>query len=225
MADRSEISEDRLLTVLTTEHSALQSARIGASSEASGRVLIFLSTLSNSTIALAFAGQASDFGTPFYIFALIILPAMLVIGFATYMRVVQSLLNEAYCGVAISRIRAHYKTVHPDAESLMLLPTTTGLGSVRSEAVLEKRLPRLQSLFMVSGMVAFVEALVAGAFVGLLINRIFTDAGVWAVTLGSVTFIGVLAALVLYGRTYVWDALAKLGLNAPWKKDSSTSAH
>ncbi|HEV3472563.1 MAG TPA: hypothetical protein VG408_05080 [Actinomycetota bacterium] len=223
MAEGSDVSEDRLLNVLTTEHSTLQSARIAANSEASGRVLIFLSTLSNSTIALAFAGQASDFGTPFYTFALILLPAMLVIGFATYMRVVQNLLNEAYCGFAISRIRAHYKTLHPDAEALLVLPTSAGLGAVRTEAALEKRVPRLQSLFMVSGMVAFVEALVAGAFVGLLINRAFDDAAVWAVTAGTVTFIAVLAALVLYGRRYVWDALAKLGLSAPWKRQSSVS--
>lgn len=135
MAEPSDVSEERLLSVLTTEHSTLQSARIAANSEASGRVLIFLSTLSNATIALAFAGQASDFGTPFFVFALVILPAMLVIGFATFMRVVQFLLNEAYYGFAISRIREHYKTVHPDAESLMLIPTTDGLASIDRKSV------------------------------------------------------------------------------------------
>ena len=220
MAEQSEVSEERLLSVLTTEHSTLQSARIAANSEASSRVLIFLSTLSNSTIALAFAGQASDFGTPFYAFALIILPAMLVIGYATFMRVVQHLLTEAYYGFAINRIRGHYKTLHPDAESLLVLPTVAALSAVRAEAALEDRLPRFQALFMISGMVAFVEALVAGSFVGLLINRILNDAVVWAVTLGIVTFLVLLAAMVIYGRNYVWKGLGKLGLSAPWKKPS-----
>ena len=223
MAEKSDASEDRLLHALTTEHSTLQSARIAAQSEASSRVLIFLSTLSNSTVALAFVGQASDFGDPFYTFALIILPAMLVIGFATYMRVVQNLMNEAYLGVAISRIRAHYKTLHPDAESLMLLPTTTGLTAVRPEAALEKRLPRLQSLFMISGMVAFVESLIAGTFVGLLINHMVDDAGAWAVAVGIVTASGVQAALFFRSRSYVWNGLAKLGLTAPWKNRRSAS--
>ena len=218
MAEPTEAAEDRLLNVLTAEHSALQSARVSAQSEANSRVLIFLSTLSNTTVALAFVGQASDFGTPFYTFALILLPAMLVIGFATYMRVVQNLMNEAYHAVAISRIRAHYKTVHPDADSLMVLPTTTGLTAVRPEAALEKRLPRLQSLFMVSGMVAFMEALIAGTFVGLLINHLADDATAWAVTVGIVTAIGVQAALFFQGRSYVWTGLAKVGLSAPWKK-------
>lgn len=217
MAEPSDVSEERLLSVLTTEHSTLQSARIAANSEASGRVLIFLSTLSNATIALAFAGQASDFGTPFFVFALVILPAMLVIGFATFMRVVQFLLNEAYYGFAISRIREHYKTVHPDAESLMLIPTTDGLASIRPESVLEKKVSRLQSLYMISGMVSFVEALVAGAFIALLINFSVEDAAVWAAIVGVVTGIGVQVALFLYSRAYVWTGLAKLGLSAPWK--------
>ena len=224
MAEPSEVAEDRLLSVLTAEHSALQSARVAAQSEANSRVLIFLSTLSNSTVALAFVGQASDFGAPFYTFALILLPAMFVIGFATYMRVVQNLMNEAYHAVAISRIRAHYKTLHPDAESLMIMPTTTGVTAVRPEAALEKRLPRLQSLYMMSGMVAFVEALIAGTFVGLLINNLVDDATAWAVALGIVTGIGVQAAVFFRSRTYVWTGLAKLGLTAPWKKQQSADS-
>ena len=71
---------------------------------------------------------------------------------------------------------------------------------------------------MISGMVAFVEALVAGALVALVINRVFEDAGVWAVAIGVLTAVAIVAALFLYGRTYVWGALAKLGVNPPWKK-------
>lgn len=90
---------------------------------------------------------------------------MLVIGFATFMRTLQNLMDDGYYGIAINRIRAHYKTLHPDAESLMVLPTTVGLHAIRAGASIEKRVPRLQPLYMISGMVAFVEALVAGAFV------------------------------------------------------------
>ena len=221
MVERSEPSEDRLLHALTTEHSTLQTARIGANSEASSRVLIFLSTLSNSIVALAFVGQASNFGTPFYTFALIILPAMAVIGFTTVMRTLQNMIDDAYYGVAINRIRQHYKTLHPDAESLMVLPTTGGLHAVRAEASLEKRVPRLQPLYMISGMVAFVEALVTGGFIALLINRVVEGAAVFAVGAGAATAIGVVIALFRFSRSYVWTALAKLGLTAPWKKERS----
>lgn len=220
MADRGEPSEELLLHALTTEHSTLQAARTASSSEGNSRVLIFLSTLSTLLVAIAFVGQATDFGTPFYTFALTILPAMLIVGFATFMRVLQTQLDDAYYAIAISRIREHYKTLHPAAESLMILPTGTGLQAIRTEAALEKRVPRLQALFMISGMVAFVEALVAGAFVALVINRVAEDAGVWAVAVGIATAVGVVAALFLYIRAYVWGGLAKVGVSAPWKKGS-----
>jgi hypothetical protein len=221
VAEPSDLEEEQLLKVLTTEHATLQTARVGANSEANSRVLIFLSTLSNSLVALAFMGQASEFGTPFYTFALIILPALLVIGFTTFMRTLQNLMEDAYFGVAINRIRTHYKSLHPDAESLLLLPTTIGLAAIRAEASIEKRVPRLQPLYMISGMVAFVEALVAGAFVALLINRVFADSGAWAVAAGTATAVGVVAALFRHTRSYVWGALANLGVHAPWKKQPS----
>jgi hypothetical protein len=218
VADRSEGSEDRLLSALTTEHSTLQAARAVSISEGSSRVQIFLTTLSTLLVAIAFVGQATDFGTPFYTFALTILPAMLVVGFATFRRVLQTQLDDAYYALAISRIREHYKTLHPDAESLMILPTTTGLPAIRVESALEKGLPLLQPLFMISGMVAFVEALVAGAFVALAINRVFDDAGVWAVASGIVVAMAAVAVSFFYVRTYVWGALAKLGVSPPWKE-------
>lgn len=224
MTDRSEVSEERLFEVLSTEHSALQSARTATISEGTSRVQIFLTTLSTLLVAIAFVGQATDFGTPFYVFALTILPAMLIVGYATFMRVLQTQLNDAYLAIAINRIRDYYKTLHPDAESLMIIPTVIGVQGIRTEATLEKRFHRLQALFMISGMVAFVEALVAGAFVALVINRAFEDGGVWAVAIGIVTAVSIVAALFLYIRTYVWGALAKLGVSPPWKKAASTPA-
>ena len=224
MADRSEVSEDRLLQVLTTEHSTLQSARVASTSEGTTRVQIFLTTLSTLLVAIAFVGQATDFGTPFYVFALTILPAMLIVGYATFMRVLQTQVNDAYFTVAINRIRDHYKTLHPDAESLMIIPTGSEARAIRSEASLEKRFHRLQALFMISGMVAFVEALVAGAFVALVINRLLENTSVWAVAIGILTAGIIVASLFLYIRSYVWGALAKLGVSPPWKKGSSAPA-
>jgi hypothetical protein len=173
-------------------------------------------------VAIAFVGQATDFGTPFYVFALTILPAMLVVGYATFMRVLQTQVDDAYFAIAISRIREYYKTLHPDAASLMIIPTGSEVQAIRAEAALEKRSHRLQALFMISGMVAFVEALVAGAFVALVINRAFENGGIWAVAMGILTAVSIVAALFLYIRTYVWGALAKLGVSPPWKKDGST---
>ena len=59
---------DRLgpaVTMATTEHFNLQTARAATISEANGRASIYLTALSSNLIALAFIGQMSRLGTDF----------------------------------------------------------------------------------------------------------------------------------------------------------------
>src|SRR5918994_67718 len=60
---------DRLgpaVTMATTEHFNLQTARAATISEANGRASIYLAAVSSNLIALAFIGQMSRLGTDFY---------------------------------------------------------------------------------------------------------------------------------------------------------------
>ena len=68
------------VSVLTTEHFNLQSARMGTITEANGRATLYLSTLSSAVIAIAFVGQANQLGDPFYLFALVVLPPVFLLG-------------------------------------------------------------------------------------------------------------------------------------------------
>ncbi len=71
---RAELAQglgDRLgpaVTMATTEHFNLQTARAATISEANGRASIYLAALSSNLIALAFIGQMSRLGTAFYAF-------------------------------------------------------------------------------------------------------------------------------------------------------------
>src|SRR6266545_6472093 len=77
------------VTFATTEHFTLQTARSTTVTEASSRALGFLAVLSSSLIALAFIGQMSELGTAFYVFALVLLPALSFIGLVTFQRLAQ----------------------------------------------------------------------------------------------------------------------------------------
>jgi hypothetical protein len=66
------------LTALTTEHFNLQTARMGTIAEANGRFTLYLSTLSSAVIAIAFIGQANQLGDTLYLFALALLPPVLL---------------------------------------------------------------------------------------------------------------------------------------------------
>src|SRR3954465_9824105 len=99
---------DRLgstVTMATTEHFNLQTARVGTISEANGRASIYLAAVSSNLIALAFIGQMSRLGPASYAFALILLPVLAFIGIVTFQRLVQSSIEDIAYGQRIGRLR------------------------------------------------------------------------------------------------------------------------
>ena len=210
MADDPRPPDDRLLLALTTEHFTLQTARSATISESNGRVMIFLSTLSSCVVALAFVGQSTSFGTTFYVFVFTLFPAVLIVGFATFMRALQVSVEDAYFAIAINRIRQHYVELHPDAAELFVLPTTAGITAIRPEA-LNKKPSRIQALFTAAGMVACVESIVAGVFAALIVDRV-VEHGTAAVVTGVVVTLGGIVGTLIYIRTQFFRALAVLGV-------------
>ena len=82
------------MTFASTEHFTLQTARSTTVTEASSRVLGFLAVLSRSLIALAFIGQMAELGSPFYVFALVLLRTLSFIGIVTFHRVAQITIED-----------------------------------------------------------------------------------------------------------------------------------
>jgi hypothetical protein len=88
---------DRLgpaVTMATTEHFNLQTARAATISEANGRANIYLAAVSSNLIALAFVGQISRLGTAFYAFSLVLLPVLAFVGVVTFQHLVQASLED-----------------------------------------------------------------------------------------------------------------------------------
>jgi hypothetical protein len=109
------------LQILSTEHWSLLASRSLAWNEAFSRAGMFLSTLSGAIVALALAAQASAFGEGFTLFALVILPIVLFIGVATYIRLSASNDHEAMYVIGMNRIRAAYLELAPDLERYFVM--------------------------------------------------------------------------------------------------------
>ena len=108
-------AEDRLMLALTTEHFTLQTARSATISESAGRAALFLFMVSSGIVALAFAGQSSGLGPAFDLLALTILPVLVLLGSLTYLRLVQSAVEDLRLATEIERIRARYREIAPEA--------------------------------------------------------------------------------------------------------------
>jgi hypothetical protein len=104
------VSADKqaLLTALTTEHFTLQGARSQTVGESAARSSLYMFSVSSTLIALGFVNQASEGGEAFQLFALTVLPTLFFLGVSTFVRLVQSSVEDVRYGRAINRIRHYY---------------------------------------------------------------------------------------------------------------------
>jgi hypothetical protein len=200
--DRGDASrtplEDRLgprlgpaVTFATTEHFNLQTARSLTVSEANGRASIYLAALSGNLIALAFVGQMSRLGATFYAFALILLPVLAFVGVVTFLRLVQSSIEDIAYANRIALLRSFYLQVSPELEPYLVV-TEARSAKMPSPGA-------WQLTLTTAGMVAVINSVVVGACAGLVLEA----AGVHSVAIPVTVGAGVgAAAFTLHERQH-----------------------
>jgi hypothetical protein len=185
-----------MLTIMSTEHFTLQGARSAAISDANGRTGFFLSTLSAGVVALAFVAQVAQ--TAFLVFALIVLPTILVIGLASFERLMQLGIENIRTVVAINRVRRYYLEIAPELRPHFTLSdrddpagVLTSLGSIRGGV-------RPWDLFVTNaGLVAVIDGIVSGVIAAIVVTTLGAGAAAAAIA-GLLAGTVVLGALVLY---------------------------
>jgi hypothetical protein len=180
LADRLGQRLGPSVTFATTEHFNLQTARAVTVSEANGRASIYLAALSGNLIALAFVGQMSRLGAAFYAFALILLPVLAFVGVATFLRLVQSSIEDIAYAHRIALLRSFYLRVAPELEPYLL--TVPGTPLVPSA---------WQLTFTAAGMVAVVNSVVVAACSGLVLEAAGVHSLAIPVAVGAVIGIAV----------------------------------
>lgn len=181
----TEPVDPQLLTALTTEHFVLQTARSGTIGEANGRAALYLGALSSALIALGFVSRDPH---TFRLFVAVVLPALLAMGWFTFMRMVATSVENVRYLVRIQRIRSWYRQLAPDgpwfadagvpgadeaADALM----TTGM-----------RPGALQMMYTAAAMIAALNAIVLGAGVAMVLRA--TNAAPTGVAVGSAVVLG-----------------------------------
>ncbi|HKQ03157.1 MAG TPA: hypothetical protein VJ735_22775 [Actinomycetes bacterium] len=157
--------QQSFMTALTTEHFTLQTARAVAVSEGNGRTALYIGALSSTLVALALVAQHSPLGEVFYAVALTVLPAVLFLGLVTYVRVLQSSIEDILYARAINRIRHYYTEIDPSQAHYFLLSGRDDFrGALANMCVRDSW---TQFLFTMPSAVAVINALLAGVTVAL----------------------------------------------------------
>jgi hypothetical protein len=172
----------QLVSIMTTEHYNLQTGRAMTISEANGRSSLFVGAVSSGLVALAFVGQISHLGTAFFLFSLVVLPTLLFMGLITFERVLQSGLADFMYAIGINRIRHLYLEYAPQMQPYIILsPHDDGEGSLARKTIH----PSWWQVFLTTaGMIAVINSVLAGSFVGLLLAAFTLP--LWACTSAGV---------------------------------------
>ena len=182
------LDDPRALTILTTEHYSLMTARSLVYNEAFARGGMFLSFLSATLVALGLIATATGFSDAFLLVAAIVLALDLFVGYATLGRIGSASGEDVRYLQAMNRIRNAYVQMVPGLGPYFVTGHHDDV-----ETVLAVYGPRITSGFAAMrhgftttpGMIGVICSAVAGALAGVLLILIRHDdilAGAGAIT-------------------------------------------
>jgi hypothetical protein len=187
------------LQILTTEHWSLLAARSLVYTESMSRTSIFVAALTGSVVALALVAQATEFGTGFVAFALVLLPVVYFLGGVTFVRLIQVNWEDACWVQGMNRIRHAYLELAPELEPYFVTSRyDDDLGILQSSVAMRRWPSWTQAFVAVPGVVAVVDSVVAGAILGIAAFGL--DLGTTAsLIMGGAAFLASLAVFAAWG--------------------------
>ena len=184
-------------SILATEHWGLLASRSLIWNEAMSRANVFLTVLSAAIIALALVANATGFGPRTTTLALVLLPVVLLLGIATFVRLVQINTEDAKLVLAMNRLRHAYLRIEPGLEPYFTTGDHDDERGMETSYMLH-RLTRagIWAYFLVSTptIVATVDAALATVIV-VLIARVAEAPWAVATAAGVATFAAVFGVL------------------------------
>lgn len=169
-------------SALLTEHFVLQSLRGVTVTESSTRASIYLMTLSSTLVAYGFLARSSyAIG-----YLAVVIPVITLLGVFTYIRLVQTSLEDVVALEAIQRIRRWYGGILPGADAYF--PVPGGPRAPNEMLDIHRRASWTGVFYTLSSAIGAVNSVVAGAGVALLITAIAPT--------GPAIGIGIVAAAV-----------------------------
>ena len=186
--------------ILATEHWSLLATRSLLWSEAFTRASIFLTVLSAAVVALALVAQATGTDEEFTLFGLVVLPVVLFVGVATYVRLMNINNEDARLVQGMNRLRHGYLDIAPELEPYFVTDHHDDVRGVAETMGAEHELPRpfwLKVLFSTPGVVGIIDCVLVGVSCGLALRGLGMEVAP-ATAAGAVAgfvFLGLLVAL------------------------------
>jgi hypothetical protein len=163
---------------------------------------MFLAAVSGGLVALGLVATASNLGSAFYGFSLVLLPTLAFVGLVTFGRALQSSIEDTEYARRIALLRGYYLEHAPEIGPYLV-------SSPAAEQLLMQRVPgdRWQGYRTVAGMVAVITAVLAGSTAAVAAVLIFDHSLAAAVIAGVVVALPTLVAMIRH-QDSTWERSA-----------------
>lgn len=185
MSDEKQL----IVSALTAEHFAMQSAVGNAVNEGNSRSSMYLAVVSGALVAMGFSTQSEAAFLPFIA---TVFPAVFLMGALTVLRLIDISAESAMAYIAIARIRERYRALGQEAADVFKTEMGRWPEGVSNPAL------RLGSFFgywtSVAAMVAAIDAFVGASALTLILHLGLS----WSLPVGLVfgaAFLGVTLTL------------------------------
>jgi hypothetical protein len=200
----------QLVSMMTTEHYTLQMGYAISTSEVNGRSSLFVGTVSSALIALAFVAQISHLGTAFFVFSLVVIPTLFLMGLITFERLLQANNATLKYVRGINRIRHLYLEYAPQMQPYFILSAHDDTRGILGDMGVTHPHVWWEGFFSAAFMIAMINSVLTGSFVGLLLAA-------FSLPLALTTSVGAVAFLVSVGlhQRYQWRKWVVLDRHLP----------
>lgn len=195
--------DPRALTVLTTEHWSLMSARSLVYNEAFARAGMFLAFLSATLVAMGLVATATGFSDGFLAVAGVVLSLNLFVGLASLGRIAAASGEDIRYLQGMNRLRHAYHEMVPGLDAYFVSGHHDDIDSVLAfygPATGSPARSFLHGLTTTPGMISVICAAVAGAL-GAVVTLLLTHQSGVAAAAGIAAFVGlflVLSAVLVF---------------------------
>ncbi len=185
LTDRSGVTDAVRAQLLATEHWSLLATRSMIWSESFSRASMFITVLSAAVVALALVAQVTGFGPGFRLFALLVLPVVLLVGQTTLIQVVEDDKEDFRLVAGMNRLRHAYLELAPELEPYFVTGRHDDEASIMRSYGPDVRINFTRVLANTPNLVAAINLVVVGVLAALV-----------AATLGAPDVVNLAAGVV-----------------------------
>lgn len=189
ISDRSGVTDAVRVQILATEHWSMLATRSMIWNEIFSRASMFITLLSAAVVGLALVAQATGFGPGFLLFALLVLPIVLLMGIVTVIRLGDANLDDFGLVMGMNRLRHAYLELAPELEPYFTTADFDDQVSILQSYGLGYRMNFARILAGTPSLIAAINVVISG-MIAVLIVEVLGATGPVNV------FVGVAVALV-----------------------------